>query len=298
MTQKHPHLRSCQPMLPTCLMEQVRKLPALVLVAALSVSLASAVIIDLGRNGQEGAGNTFRVTLLDTLVFEDTAGSPGDLAEAILERIRVKIDTHPSFSAVPFNDGSDPGRNAILVLRIGLLPDPEEPYSAAVLENDPNVNGAAIWYIPTEPRDKLTYDEVAAVNADGVVTLGVVLVNGGLLSHSISTVGKSAAQVNADMQSALTGNGFTVTSSGGTVEATMPGDQLYQVTWSHTDTGVSISSISAQVDTPPPPPPPGSSLGAGDPIPTVSEWGLLILVGLFGLVAVRMLRRRGQQGIS
>ena len=279
-----------------------RSIPAAMLLIGLAAwGLCDGAIVELGRKGQTAASasSTFRVLLLSGNNFEDQVHQPGDLAQVILGRIRSDIDAHRSFTATTFNDPADPNRNAIDVMRCCLVRDgsPIEPYRVEVFEDDLGIRGAAIEYPPEDARDRVIYRAPDAVNGDGNVRLDLTLVGAGLHTHIVSTAGKTAAQVNAELITAIAADGFaTADMGGGNFAVTRPSDQFVKIRWSHTDSGVRVSGVAAEPYTPPPAEP--GEEGSGSAVPVLSGWGIVVLALVLAGAALILLSQRPGAGIS
>lgn len=269
--------------------------------------VSDGAIVELGRKGQTASSSatTFRILLLSGNNFEDTTHLAGDTSQVILGRLRDSITAHPSFGATTFNDPLDLNRNAIDVQRVGLIGagEIEEPYRVEVFEDDPNIHGAGIEYPAEAARDRVFYTAPSAVSGNGNVRLDLTLVNAGLRSFVISTVGKTAAQVSAELVTATSSDGFASADfGGGRFAVTRPNDQFVKVLWSHTDTGVIVSGLAAEPYQPPPPPLNGGGGGGGEggggpSIPMLSGWGLAVLAVLFAGATWLLLRRRRAAGM-
>jgi len=248
-------------------------------------------IVELGRKGQNAGGSVFQV-IVEGNVFDDPNHLPGDAAEVILERIRLSIDTDMMYSASVYNDPNDPLRNAIRVTR-----QPSgDLASLGVFEDDLLISGGASDFgvLSSPPQTAATLariNGVDAVNQNGNVRLDLTLTVGGISTHIISTAGKTAAQVNQALVASLQAAGFVVIGlTNGPWDISKPGDTFRRAEFSHTDTGVSVSGVTLFL--------PVQGPGSAASIPTLSEWGLIILTLLTaGAAVLLLLRRRSREAI-
>jgi exosortase sorting signal-containing protein len=250
---------------------------ALLLLAAGSAQVGAG-IIELGRKGQSSTSSTYRVTV-DNRSFDDTPHSAG-LAETILGRIVANINLDGHYLATVISDPNDLGRNLATVVR---TPGGSEVGDLSVLEDDKTIIGASVEVSrPNGGGAAFRWNGVDQVNASlsETVTLSVTLRTAGLISHTINTLGKTPSQVNDAMILALTADGFKVSGSG-PYTVVKAGDQIVKVFFTHSaNAGVFVSSAAIQMGGPP------------DSIPTLSQWGMIVLVGLMGLAAVLVLWRK------
>jgi hypothetical protein len=164
--------------------------------------------------------------------------------------------------------------------------------SLSVFEDDTGVVGAggvANDVVGTS-ASTFTIQGVDAVAQNGEIRVDISTDTGPDVHVVVTTSGKTASQVNADIVSALVGNGFAVTGpASGPFTVSHPSKTFFRVAWFSTDTGVTVSGVGFVWTVSPPQPPVGGGAGGA---PTLSEWGLAALVVLLGAAALIILARR------
>lgn len=255
-------------------------------VAALSVALftswmlAPAGIIELGRKGKKPKGSFTQIVVEGTSFIR--VHDPNDTADGILEDLRGQIDLKPRYNATTVNDTSDPNRNAIKVTLDG---SGEDPLRIALYENDEYFQRTGLTFAQPSFIRQFTFLGVDDPNGTGgdYVRLDVTTTNG-VKSSVVTTAGKNAVQVNAELRAQLEGHGFSVTEwigNEGIVEFSVntSGEEFLKVLYTHTDPGVTRSKLVGQR--------PVRYI-----IPTLSGWGLALLAVLMAAAAAFVLRRR------
>jgi len=252
---------------------------SLIVLAAWSPALAVKGIIELGVKGQPAASSTFRV-IIDGQAFDPNSHSVGELAESIRDKIIAKINAGGVYTAAVVTDPNNPSLNALSVDKVGVLPNTLE-----VFIDDGGIGGAFVDF-GSNGGFHATLRGVDNVNQNGNVKVEITIVGPVVYSHTIATAGKSASQVNAELVAALTADGFSVVGpANGPWDLGKPMVRFQKVEMSRTDTGIHISGVELDSFTAP-------AFTATGPsgIPTVGEWGLILLVALLGLTGLVILR--------
>lgn len=265
-----------------------------VLVGLAAWVLAPAGIIELGKKGQKSKKSLFLVSVDG----EDFAISPpaGTDATVILDALIADINLDADFSAVRVVD-PDPLYNAMEVV---ITANGSDPDSLDVLADDTGIQDVSIENgdvnRPSQPPVFRFWGlRNVQGNSGGNVTMSITTLpvaskgdpNAVVLSTaSVSTVGKTAEDVNDDLVQALRGQGFQVQAAGKdrtydvqTYIVHKADHFVLSVSWDTTDDGAWPNAVAQ---------PPSMR----NPIPTLTEWGMVALVALLAASALLVLRRR------
>ncbi|MCZ6779978.1 MAG: IPTL-CTERM sorting domain-containing protein [Acidobacteria bacterium] len=243
-----------------------------VLLALFGVLPAWAGMAELGHSGGETAKGKGKVTLKVNPNFNqdyDENDVNIDTVTEILALLADQINSHPSqgFRATHTAD-----TNVIEVMKGNQDPDDLE------FTNE----GSFAEAVGNDGFDRL---KVVIQSGNGGIFLpdqslgsGTVTITANAISVPISTVGKSAAQLLDAFAAAFDTNGFAVSVDGS--ELTIFGAN--SLTWEHT--GTDIKDFGVLISFP------------GSTIPTLSQWGMILLVLLILASALWSLQRRRLRG--
>jgi len=264
------------------------KLPSGFLTSLLLVALGASVpsgagIIELGVKGQKAKASTFQV-IVEGQVFNEGSHVPGEDAASIADKVRANIDASPFYTAVIPDPNNNPTLITILKQPSGL-----EPNTIEVFIDDPNIGGTFVQFGSNGGFHARLRGADPNIAGNGVFEVDLTILGGIVYSYPISTVGKTSSQVNAALLAALAADGFIATGpANGPWDISKPMIRFEKVEMKRTDTGAQISGVELDsFDTAVPVTP--SPVG----IPTLGEWGILLLVGLLGITGVTLLARKG-----
>lgn len=249
----------------------------MVAILAAAVSWLPAGQGYVGRTTTTATGNSRIDTTLNPHFTE--ALSPGEALTSARTNLVGSINADPRYTATSFTDVNDPSAVGYQVL-------PEtggELEHLSQCENDSNVDNAGVTF--PNGKDAAVLNKVAQINANGNFILTVETMRSGTFSQTYNTTlapNNTAAGLNASITADLTAAGFSVLSSTDNLSFVIRkgNDQIRSLRVSSTDTGVVIFCIDLTTN---------ALLGG---IPTVSQWGMLILMILMTGTAVWMMRRR------
>lgn len=255
-----------------------------VILAGWSQTLAKRGLIELGIATQPSCCSAFRVTV-EGQVFTEGSHSVGETAASIADKVRANIDASPLYTA------TIPDPNCLTCIQIEKQTG-GEPTSLEVFIDDGGIGGGFVDYGPDGGyHAKLRGADVIDPNADpnhvGTFEVDITVFGGGTFTHMISTFGKSATQVNAELVAALTADGFEIFGPpNGPWDIVKPCFRFQKIEMKRTNTGMHITGVGADSISSGPGGAPAPS------IPTLSEWGLIALVALLGLSAALLIGRR------
>lgn len=243
----------------------------------LTGGLTSAGIIELGHKGQKDLTSTYNV-LVEGHLFTEGSHAVGDTVESIAEKVRANIDASPLYTAT-IPDPNNP-TNIVVLRETGI-----EPYSLEVFMVDTGIVGAFVD-AGAIPATSATFQGANAVAGNGNFEIDITTFCPGMapmiFPHVVSTVGKTVAQVNAEMVALLRATGYSVSGPtlGNTYTLYVPSNQrLQKIEMNRTDTGITVSGV-------------GATSQAQSNVPTLSEWGLVLLAALVAIGGALRLRLR------
>jgi len=194
------------------------------------------------------------------------------------KKVRANIDASPLYTAT-IPDPNNP-TNIVVLRETGI-----EPYSLEVFMVDTGIVGAFVD-AGAIPATSATFQGANAVAGNGNFEIDITTFCPGMapmiFPHVVSTVGKTVAQVNAEMVALLRATGYSVSGPtlGNTYTLYVPSNQrLQKIEMNRTDTGITVSGV-------------GATSQAQSNVPTLSEWGLVLLAALVAIGGALRLRLR------
>jgi hypothetical protein len=265
------------------------------IIIMLAGTLAAAGIIELGRKKQKDRSSTYTLTV-DGVTHVDN-GDP-NTAELILDRLVSNFDPN-DFTFVRIVDPTDPNRNGYTVT----LSDETEPVLLEITVDDPNdgiVGGLS--NLPSNPVGQgsvpvynyLALDDVSgdSLAGPGMATATIIVERetGPKVVCTVFTNTGDVDKVNEDLVTCLDATpGLVVTPRAPKAQARVkvrsPGNRIVSVQSQSDDKKTTLFHVRTV----------GSERRQG-PVPTVSEWGLVVLAILLITAGLFALRRRAGPG--
>jgi hypothetical protein len=279
-----------------------------VLVGLTAWVLAPAGIIELGKKGQKAKGSWTTVYVENHLgsCFYVESHFPNEPASTILLRLKDCINGAPATCTVT---GPAECNSLVTGWFVARIEFPNRlsvdwrnggpPLKLGIYENDEDFTAAAaeMELRGGKPIDWFSFPEVTSANYDGTIDLVATLVNRTDITATVDTNSAgNLVQLNDDIETELIAKfetdpnvkGFDVVRDPDAKTFTVvsnQGPRIRRVYLSHTDTGIAISDLTVEL------------VGGGN-IPTLSQWGLLVLVLLLVTSAILALRRRRLRSTS
>jgi hypothetical protein len=245
-----------------------------VLLLVAGVTLLPGGAGNVGKTTDKGSGGT--ITFTTNPSFSETVLAGTDVLVAVYN-MAAAINADADLQAMVVTDPNDPTANSFEVLH----QDGSELDRFNLSETDPNIDDLAI----TSDGSWLTavFFKVTAVAGNGNYRLVIDVENGTDFDQTFLTTipaNDTPAELNASIASALRSAGFMVNELPDCMFITKKGDLVVGIRASSTDTGVVVTTLEVK------------GLPAVGTIPTLSQYGMFVLVLLMTGAAMIVMRRK------